>query len=121
MERNVSNIVRLLYVRARSFLKEFQSQLKELHPEDFRHIAQSRNFIPTVLIVIAGEPRPHGPEHRAQVVEGWSGLQRPTDGHRGRHAAGRCRDALNAKGNFRFEREIRHWRSGNVLDVRHKK
>jgi sortase A len=52
MERNVSNIVRLLYVRARSFLKEFQSQLKELHPEDFRHIAQSRNFIPTVLIVI---------------------------------------------------------------------
>jgi hypothetical protein len=29
-------------------------------------------------------------------------------------------DALNAKGNFRFEREIRHWRSGNVLDLRRK-
>jgi hypothetical protein len=28
--------------------------------------------------------------------------------------------ALNAKGNFRFEREIRHWRSGNVLDLRRK-
>jgi hypothetical protein len=29
-------------------------------------------------------------------------------------------DAPNAKGNFRFEREIRHWRSGNVLDLRRK-
>jgi RNA-directed DNA polymerase len=29
-------------------------------------------------------------------------------------------DALNAKGNFRFEREVRHWRSGNVLDLRRK-
>jgi hypothetical protein len=29
-------------------------------------------------------------------------------------------DALNAKGNFRFEREIRHWRSGDVLDLRRK-
>jgi hypothetical protein len=33
----------------------------------------------------------------------------------------RRHDALNAKGNFRFEREIRHWRSGNVLDMRRKK
>jgi hypothetical protein len=33
----------------------------------------------------------------------------------------RRHDALNAKGNFRFEREIRHWRSGNVLDLRRKK
>jgi hypothetical protein len=32
----------------------------------------------------------------------------------------RRHDALNAKGNFRFEREIRHWRSGNVLDLRRK-
>jgi hypothetical protein len=29
-------------------------------------------------------------------------------------------DALNTKGNFRFEREIRHWRSANVLDLRRK-
>ena len=32
----------------------------------------------------------------------------------------RTYDALNAKGNFRFEREIRQWRSGNVLDLRRK-
>jgi hypothetical protein len=32
----------------------------------------------------------------------------------------RRNDALNAKGNFGFEREIRHWRSGNVLDLRRK-
>jgi hypothetical protein len=32
----------------------------------------------------------------------------------------RADDALNAKGNFRFEREIRQWRSGNVLDLRRK-
>jgi hypothetical protein len=30
-------------------------------------------------------------------------------------------DALNAKGNFRFERALRHWRSGDVLDLRRKK
>ncbi len=32
----------------------------------------------------------------------------------------RRHDALNAKDNFRFEREIRQWRSGNVLDLRRK-
>ena len=30
----------------------------------------------------------------------------------------RADDALNAKGNFRFERELRGWRSGLVLDTR---
>jgi hypothetical protein len=30
-------------------------------------------------------------------------------------------DALNAKGNFRFDRELRSWRSGYVLDLRRKK
>jgi hypothetical protein len=30
-------------------------------------------------------------------------------------------DALNAKGNFRFERTIGHWRDGFVLDLRRKR
>jgi hypothetical protein len=30
-------------------------------------------------------------------------------------------DALNAKGNFRFEREIRQWRGGPVVDLRRKR
>jgi len=29
--------------------------------------------------------------------------------------------ALNAKGNFRFEREVKQWRCGPVLDLRHKR
>jgi hypothetical protein len=29
--------------------------------------------------------------------------------------------ALNAKGNFRFEREVRDWRSGFLLDLRRKR
>jgi hypothetical protein len=33
----------------------------------------------------------------------------------------RGHDALNAKGNFRFERELRQWRSGYVLDLRLKR
>ena len=32
----------------------------------------------------------------------------------------RADDALNAKGNFRFERSITGWRSGSVLDLRRK-
>jgi len=30
-------------------------------------------------------------------------------------------DALNAKGNFRFERELRRWRSEPALDMRRKR
>jgi hypothetical protein len=32
----------------------------------------------------------------------------------------RAADALNTKGNFRFERSITGWRSGSVLDLRRK-
>jgi hypothetical protein len=38
-----------------------------------------------------------------------------------RHPARGSDDALNAKGNFRFERELRQWRSGYVLDLRLKR
>src|SRR5271165_6572616 len=31
------------------------------------------------------------------------------------------KDALNAKGNFRFERELRRWRSEPALDMRRKR
>jgi hypothetical protein len=33
----------------------------------------------------------------------------------------RADDALNAKGNFRFEREVRQWRRGPMLDLRRKR
>jgi RNA-directed DNA polymerase len=39
----------------------------------------------------------------------------------GGHAARCGDDALNAKGNFRFEREIRQWRGGPVVDLRRKR
>ena len=38
-----------------------------------------------------------------------------------RHGTRWGRYALNAKDNFRFERTIVEWRSGNVLDLRRKR
>ena len=37
------------------------------------------------------------------------------------HAAGGSSDAPNAKGNFRFEREILQWRDRPLIDLRRKR
>ena len=66
-----------------------------------------------------GDPQddPSDPE----MVEGGCAGQRPACRYRGGDPSRGGPYSLNAKGNFRFEREIGGWRGGSVIDLRRKR